>query len=496
MDLDKLQVNACTRTGWQAVDLGFQMARAWFRPLYLSGVTGMLPLTAVLLLLLWQFPFWALAIVWWLKPFWERLPLFIASRKLFDEDAGVWQSFRSFPVKDILPWLLWRRFSMQRAFDNPVTVLEELRGGQRRQRLRVLHGKYSDVALGNQFVCFCFELLVCFGIALTLDFFTPESLELKVYDRYGDLTLMGEWMFALSGLLAMTLVMPFHSMAGFALYLNRRCELEAWDIEISFRNLAQRKRSDAARSSGLLASMVLVALVGLTASGGAEAAVEHNRSSASELINEVLQGEDYGQERVVRKWRFKDWSKELEEESFPEWLIEFLEWWEQNIQWSTDFSGAAFWLKLLLVLLFLGFTGYLLWRYRGPLARLGRGAPQAAAPEVLFGLDVTPESLPPDVPAQVMRLWGEDAYREALGLLYRASLSRLIDRYQLAFRASHTEAECASLVKAQGIESLSDYFWQLTRVWRELAYGHRVPASEQVRELCQGWSRELSDEPH
>jgi hypothetical protein len=40
---------------------------------------------------------------------------------------------------------------MQRAFDNPVTVLEELKGEQRRQRLRVLHGKYSDVALGNHF---------------------------------------------------------------------------------------------------------------------------------------------------------------------------------------------------------------------------------------------------------------------------------------------------------------------------------------------------------
>ena len=100
MDLDKLQVNACTRSGWQALDLGFLMARAWFRPLYLSGVMAMLPLTAVLLLLFWQSPFWALAIAWWLKPFWERLPLFIASRKLFDEDVGVWQSFKSFPLTD------------------------------------------------------------------------------------------------------------------------------------------------------------------------------------------------------------------------------------------------------------------------------------------------------------------------------------------------------------------------------------------------------------
>ncbi len=151
-------------------------------------------------------------------------------------------------------------------------------------------------------------------------------------------------------------------------------------------------------------------------------------------------------------------------------------------------------LKIILVVLFLGLAIYLLNRYRGPLSRLGRGMPTEKAPEVLFGLDVTPQSLPPDVPAEVMRLWGEGACRDALSLLYRASLSRLIDKYQLAFRASHTEAECAALVKARGIESLSDYFWQLTGVWRQLAYGHRVPASEAVQDLCRGWTSELSDE--
>jgi hypothetical protein len=495
MNLDKLQVNAIIRSGWQSVDLGFLMARAWFRPLYLAGLLAMLPLALVLWLIFWQSPFWALAITWWLKPFWERMPLFIASRKLFGEEASPWSSIRSFPLKDILPWLLWRRFSMQRAFDNPVTVLEELKGEQRRQRLRVLHGKYSDVALGNQFICFCFELLACFGIALILDFFTPESFDLKLYDVYGDLSLLGAWVFSLSGLLAMTLTMPFHSMAGFALYLNRRIELEAWDIEISFRNLANRKRIGESRPAGLLASMVLASLIALAIPGSAEAAIDHDRESASKLIEEVLQGEDFGQQRTVRKWRFKDWSEEVDEESFPEWMIEFFEWWEENVDWSTDFSGAAGLLKIVLVILAVVLVIYLLRRYRGPLSSLGRGARRETAPEVLFGLDVTPQSLPADVPAQVMQLWAAGSYREALSLLYRASLSRLIEKYELAFRASHTEAECAALVRAQGVDSLSEYFWQLTLVWRRLAYGHQVPDSEIVQDLCQGWTSEFTDDP-
>ncbi len=147
----------------------------------------------------------------------------------------------------------------------------------------------------------------------------------------------------------------------------------------------------------------------------------------------------------------------------------------------------------MLVVAFVGLLLYLLRRYRGPLSRLGRRKPEEIAPQVLFGLDVTPQSLPPDVPAQVMRIWGEGGYREALSLLYRASLSRLIERYELAFRASHTEAECAALVKAHGIDSLSDYFLQLTNVWRRLAYGHQQPASEIIQGLCDDWSRELSN---
>ena len=51
--------------------------------------------------------------------------------------------------------------------------------------------------------------------------------------------------FAEAGLLlawyiAMSIVEPFHVAAGFSLYLNRRTELEAWDLELAFRRLRER----------------------------------------------------------------------------------------------------------------------------------------------------------------------------------------------------------------------------------------------------------------
>jgi len=495
MNLDDLQVNACVRSGWQALDLGLLMARAWWRRLFVASLLPMLPLALVLLVVFRDSPFWAWIVLWWLKPFWERLPLFIASRLLFGETPGIWSSMRSLSLKDILPWLLWRRFSLQRAFDNPVTVLEGLTGGARRQRLRVLHGKYSDVAVSNQLFGYCCEWLLVAGLLILFDFFVPDALEIRYFDSFGELTRDGAWILTLAAILSMALVMPFHCMAGFALYLNRRIELEAWDIEISFRNLANRRRASPRRAAAGPALLMAGALLLATLlPGGAEAAVDHDRASAAALIEQVLHGADYGTERSVRKWRFKDWTDEADAGTFPEWIIAILAWLEAHAGWLPDMSGVAFWFKILLVLLLGGAAIYLLRRYRGPLSRLRRPAGDTQAPELLFGLDVRPASLPADVPAQVMLLWEQGAGREALSLLYRATLSRLIERHQIAFRASHTEAECAQLVRASGIEPLGDYFGRLTQVWRRLAYGHRLPLAETVRELCADWNRRLADD--
>ncbi|MDJ0779351.1 MAG: DUF4129 domain-containing protein [Gammaproteobacteria bacterium] len=496
MNLDKIQVNACLRSGWQAIDLGFLMARAWYRPLFLAGAIPALICFVPLLILFLEDPFWAGFCAWWLKPFFERVPLYVASRKLFEDEPSygdILARARRLFTFDMLPLLLWRRLSVQRAFNAPVSVLEELKGSARAKRLRVLHGKYSDVAMSNQFVCFCFEMIFTIGLVLMFLFFTPERFFIEVYDSYDELTLAGEWIYTLAALIAMTLIMPFHSMAGFSLYLNRRIELEAWDIEINFRSLANRKQ----RAGGLAAwplALGLALCLGLGAPAGVDAATTHDRESARELIEEVLRGADYGQQKTVSKWRFKEWEDEDEgDETIPEWLIEFIEWLLRNGNWSDGAGNLALWLKFMLIAVFVLLAIYLLKRYQGPLGSLVRRERRQAAPEVLFGLEVTPESLPEDVTAEVRRLWLDQAYREAIGLLYRASLSRLIDRHELAFRDSHTEAECAALVSERGIESLSTFFDELTRVWRRLAYGHQLPPGEVIDDLCRGWQRELSD---
>jgi len=497
LNLDKLQFNASVRSGWQAIDLGFLMASAWWRSLFIVGAIPPTLLFILLAIFLSDHPLWVAFIIWWLKPFWERLPLFFGSRNVFGEESGQgaipWRTKTLF-LKDAIPWLLWRRFTFQRAFEAPVTVLEGLTGKARRSRLNVLRGKYGDIALSNQVINFCFEWILSFGIVTLVLFFIPDDFDFGVYDTVEELTLAGQWFYTVCWFIAMTLVMPFHTMAGFALYLNRRIELEAWDIEITFRNLVHRKQ----QATEKIVQFISVALLGLIITIGtpstSHADVYHDKVSASHLIEEVLQGEDFGHEITVRRWRFRDVVEE-NEGKFPEWLIDFIEWLIKNI----DFSGpddsiitTATWLKILLITLAVSLFVYLLYRFRGPLKRLRRSEKSVSTPDVMFGLDVRPESLPDDIPAQVMSFWRDHRHRDALGLLYRASLSRLIEQYALGFKSSHTEAECAALVKACGIDSLSYYFAGLTRAWCHLAYGHEIPAQEAIEKLCGEWTTEMA----
>lgn len=501
MDLDKLQIGANVRSGWQALDLGFLMARAWWSTLLLSAVLPALIVFIPLSIIFFDKPFVALFIIWWLKPFWERLPLYFSSRRIFGEQItlyAVLAKIRSIYFNEMLAWLLWRRLSFLRAFTAPVTVLEGLKGKLRKQRLGVLQGKNIDIAISNQLICFMFELIVCFGLFSGLLFFIPDNFGIEIYDSAAKLTLLGKWLYTLCAFIAIFAVMPFYSMAGFALYLNRRIELEAWDIEITFRNLVARKQRRTESLNGLMMVALLLTLLLSGVPCSSYAVEQYDRQTASESINEILKGEDFGREVDVEKWRFKNVVEE-NKDKIPQWIIDLVDWFIANFDWSTDsdhedrlFSPAA-WIKIILIVLFIVLLGYLLYRYRGPLKSLKPVKRSVDKPEIMFGLDVTPQSLPDDVPTQVMQLWNSNQQRESLGLLYRAALSHLIEHYELTFKPSHTEAECAALVKKQSTLSLSQYFEQITAAWCYLAYGHRLPATELIETLCKTWSREMSD---
>jgi hypothetical protein len=102
-------------------------------------------------------------------------------------------------------------------------------------------------------------------------------------------------------------------------------------------------------------------------------------------------------------------------------------------------------------------------------------------------MPITPESLPEDIPGAIRQLLESGHIRQALGLLYRATLARLVHEGQLRIPDSATEGECRTLVAASRPAPEADYFGRLTNLWIRCAYGHLDPQAEQILTLADAW---------
>jgi succinate dehydrogenase hydrophobic anchor subunit len=297
---------------------------------------------------------------------------------------------------------------------------------------------------------------------------------------------------------------PIYVACGFTLYLNRRTALEAWDIELVFRQLRQRLTGVA---YAVLLSVALlfmpVADNAMAASEAAPVATDPNGPDAPRLLKQPLTSEQsqesitqlldqppFEHRETVTRWRFGEASEEPSAEdakSLDEWMKKLAD----LAQLWKSVDGVALFFEVLLWTILFSLLAWLLWRYRDWLnAFAGRlRMPQVRryqAPEQLFGLEVAPQSLPNDIAGEVERLWDEQP-RAALSLLYRALLSRLLHEQQLALKSSDTEGEVLQQVHALQQAELSQFSQTLTRHWQNLAYGHQQPPAALKDELCTGW---------
>jgi hypothetical protein len=474
MQLDRISANIRYRTPWEGLDLGFVMARQWFWPLWRLWFMTALPLTLLAVALLHQWP-WAVAVmVWWCKPLYEPLLLFWLSRRLFGEEltlretAGQW---RTVLRPRLLANLTLRRLSPNRSFFMPVSHLEGLTGAERSKRLEVLSANQSVgswLTIGG----IHFEGVLQFSFLLLVLYLIPD--ELRPDDWLA--MLAGEepasaWLSNAFALLAMSIMAPFYVAGGFALYLTRRSVLEAWDLELAFRRMAPRFKPARPTAVLLLGSALLFGMVWPAADSWA---LEH--AGAQQVIGEVLQHEDFGSRSTEKYWRY---TGDTPDEQKP---------WQWDTSWVPIVAEMFEYLLWVAAAVLLGWLLLYLLRLTDWLPQR-RAARSAATPSVLFGLPVTPDSLPQDVAAAVAALLGEGRVRPALSLLYRATLVRLIHDHHVQIPDSATEGECQRIVAGQRPAAEGDYFARLTRAWVWCAYGHAAPAAADIAALADAWQR-------
>lgn len=509
MNLEQLTIEIRPRRAWEAVDLGLLMARRWWWPTIKVWLLLSLPLFVVLSFLPDNLRWLSYLLLWWQKPLLERPLLHILSQAVFNQEPdtrSTLKAFRALASQQFIPSLTWRRLSPSRSMDLPVMQLEGLRSQRRRERLDILHREDSLPSTWLSVIGFFLEIFIALGLVALIYLLIPEEVHFDQTQLFNSGDALWIILF-FCYFLAIVALAPFYVACGFSLYLNRRIKLEAWDIDIAFQRIVI-KRAPARTNTAVVILLTIIFTAGLGQSPRAtadptpqtttleqsvrsEPQAPFQRTNAKAAIEEILTGEDFHQKKTIRypSFSFGDEKKKTSENEFWEWFFSLFKSVEKIAQVATG-------LELLLWAAILCLIFIVVFRYRHWLAAyLPHGSPAHArrtTPITLFGLDLTRESLPKDVGKTALSLWRNGEQRPALALLYRASLSRLLER-GLDIKDGHTEEEClhAALEFAREnaqAETAVDYFALLTRAWQRLAYGHIAPDEADAERLCLTWS--------
>ncbi len=239
MDLDHVTLVIRPRSAWEAMDLGCRVAVKWFGRLWRLWLVTGLPTGLIGCLIALKYPRLAVVLIWWLKPIHEPLLLYWLSRAVFGETlpvrpvAGKWRWILG---PHLLRLITRDRFLPERSFLMPVRFLEGGTRETRRQRHRVL-GKKQSGGLWLTGACLAVEGVICLSIILLALFLVPESMRMAV-DYHSPFAF--PLFYVAAYLAAVSIIAPFYVTGGFMLYISRRVDLEAWDLEIGFKKMADR----------------------------------------------------------------------------------------------------------------------------------------------------------------------------------------------------------------------------------------------------------------
>ena len=227
MHLERVAVALRPRTPWEAMDLGFAMARLWWRPIWGAWFAVYLPVALILHLVFSGHLLIASLLLWWLKPAFDRVVLHVLSGAVFGAPARVSDTLRALKVAmtpGLIASLTLYRFDLARSFNLPVWQLERAKGSAARQRARILHRRTRGHAVWLTIICLHFELIIALSLIMLMDMLTPGPYQLDIgwsalFAGERAIPLWQEWINNLFYMAAVSLIEPFYVAAGFALYL-------------------------------------------------------------------------------------------------------------------------------------------------------------------------------------------------------------------------------------------------------------------------------------
>ena len=239
MQIDALVLRMRPRSAFEAADLGARLCQSTALQVYACHAAVAAP-TFALALASYELAGWLpTLLVWWAKPWLDRTILFVLARAAFGQGTTLrqlWSAQRQVWWRHLLLTWTWRRLSPWRSFTQSVYQLEGLDFWRVGPRVRQLRRRKAGPA---------FLMTLAFGLAetalvvsvasLAFWFALPERAPSFTRFFNGEATALEALLIPLSYAVTVLFLEPFYVAAGFGMYLNRRAELEAWDIEQELR---------------------------------------------------------------------------------------------------------------------------------------------------------------------------------------------------------------------------------------------------------------------
>jgi hypothetical protein len=184
--------------------------------------------------------------IWMAKPWLDRTILFVLSRAAFGQrttPSDLWQAQRHVWWRQLLTTFTMRRLSPWRSLTQPVYQLEGLRGSALRKRVVQIRRGQTGAGMLLTTVFSLVELSLTFGLLSLFFWLAPKGYEPNLATMFASnspSSAYAAFVMAAAYAIVVLFLEPFYMASGFALYLNRRAELEAWDIEQEFRRAFSR----------------------------------------------------------------------------------------------------------------------------------------------------------------------------------------------------------------------------------------------------------------
>ncbi len=546
MKLETLTVELRPRSSWEAMELGAALVRRHAAAIWTPWLLATGAVFALLNLAAWAVgQIWlATLLMWWLTPMFDRIPLYALSRAVFGSAPQPAETLRAqlrWGWKPMRGHLTWRRFSPLRAAMLPIDLLEGADPARLAERRRVIGGGVGGPAVLLTLACQSFLLALTLSTVLLVALFVPTEL-LPEAARAAWAAITDEppaWaLIALNAVhwLAVAFIEPFYVGAGFGLYLNRRTQLEAWDLEIAFRRM--RTRLEAIGTAALLALALWLPLampaharddntcpfpetVPDTAPGknapqklapgpAAPPAADDgqdNTKQAAASDPDAAEGEAPDVDTRTLREIFGD--RSADHAAFEKAIasaykdpllrpkLEQFTWQRRDrdkktkpidtepsqLAWLAALLGFiaeyGLWLVVAVLVVALLLSAKRWW----PWLRGGLAAPEPEPDPIELTALAHAEPLPPDIATVARRLWAQGQPRRALALLYRASVEAMTTRVDAHPPPGATEADCLRLSRRMPEAEDRDVFQRMVRIWQYAAYGQRLPAADDFETL-------------